>query len=127
MARLYADENFPLPAIAHLRQLGHDVITVQDTGRAGEGVPDFEVLREATRLGRVVLTLNRRHFLRLHSGDAGHAGMILCTFDPDFEAQAERIHRAVGLHPDIEGTVIRVNRPPPAEKVESDPGPKPDR
>ena len=30
MARLYADENFPQPAVERLRELGHDVQTVQE-------------------------------------------------------------------------------------------------
>ena len=33
MARLYADENFPLPVVEELRQLGHDVLTIQESGR----------------------------------------------------------------------------------------------
>ena len=116
MARLYADENFPLPVTKHLRQLEHDVVTVQETGRAGEGAPDSEILLDATRLGRAVLTLNRKHFLQIRAGGTKHAGMILCTFDPDFEGQAERIHQAVGLYSDLEGTMIRVNRPPQTPK-----------
>jgi hypothetical protein len=32
LARLYADENFPQPAVERLRELGHDVLTVQDAG-----------------------------------------------------------------------------------------------
>ena len=31
MARLYANENFPLPVVNELRRLGHDVLTTQDT------------------------------------------------------------------------------------------------
>ena len=34
MARLYADENFAQPAVERLRELGHDVLTVQDAGKA---------------------------------------------------------------------------------------------
>src|SRR5438128_5482728 len=34
MARLYADENFPQPAVERLRELGHDVQTVQEAGKA---------------------------------------------------------------------------------------------
>ena len=44
MARLYANENFPLPVVNELRRLGHDVLTTQDTDRAGKAVPDEEVL-----------------------------------------------------------------------------------
>jgi hypothetical protein len=34
LARLYADENFPQPAVERLRALGHDVLTVQEAGKA---------------------------------------------------------------------------------------------
>lgn len=44
MAMLLADENFPAPAITQLRQLGHDVLTLLQTGMAGQAVPDDEVL-----------------------------------------------------------------------------------
>jgi hypothetical protein len=40
MARLYANENFPFPAVVELRRLGHDVLTVSETGKAGQAVPD---------------------------------------------------------------------------------------
>ena len=33
---LLADENFPAPAITHLRQSGHDVLTLLQTGMAGQ-------------------------------------------------------------------------------------------
>ncbi len=35
MALLYADEHFPSPAVAELRRLGHDVLTIHEDGRAG--------------------------------------------------------------------------------------------
>lgn len=38
MARLYADEDFPLLVVDVLRQLGHDVVSVHEAGRAGLGV-----------------------------------------------------------------------------------------
>jgi hypothetical protein len=47
MARLYADEDFPRPVVDELRRLGHDVRTVQEAGRAGQGVQDSEVLADA--------------------------------------------------------------------------------
>jgi hypothetical protein len=34
MAKLYSNENFPLPVVEELRQLGHDVLTIQETGKA---------------------------------------------------------------------------------------------
>lgn len=39
--------------------------------------------------GRILLIHNRGHFLRLHQHrTAGHTGIVLCTFDPDFCRQA---------------------------------------
>lgn len=47
MARLYADENFPHPVVLELRRLGHEVLTIQEAGKAGQRVPDEMVLAEA--------------------------------------------------------------------------------
>ena len=66
MARFYSNENFPIPVVHELRALGHDVVTIQEQGRAGEAVPDPEVLEFAVSMSRAVLTLNRRDFIRLH-------------------------------------------------------------
>jgi hypothetical protein len=68
MARLYANENFPLPAVEELRQLGHDVLTTYESGQAGQATPDEDVLAFAVAEGRVLVTLNRKHFVRLHRG-----------------------------------------------------------
>ena len=38
MARLYADENFPLQVVERLRWHGHEVLTVQDDGCAGQAI-----------------------------------------------------------------------------------------
>jgi Domain of unknown function (DUF5615) len=70
MASLYADENFPNPVVAELRRLGHDVLTADEAGPARLSIPDETVLEFATANGRAVLTLNRRHFVRLHATGA---------------------------------------------------------
>jgi hypothetical protein len=111
MARFYANENFPLAVVESLRLLGHDVITVAETGKAGQSWPDDDVLEFATQDDRILLTLNRKHFIRLHGQRSEHAGIIVCTFDPDFSAQATRIDRAVAAIGDVGGQLIRVNRP----------------
>jgi predicted nuclease of predicted toxin-antitoxin system len=87
MARLYADENFPLQVIEHLRRLGHEVLTVQDDGCAGQAIADPAVLSRATEQGRALLTLNRRDFIRLHLQNARHGGIIVCTFDADLSSR----------------------------------------
>jgi hypothetical protein len=116
MARFYANENLPLPVVLHLRRLGHDVLTIHETGRADQQTPDEAVLAFASADRRCLLTLNRKHFIRLHYKNDGHAGIVACTYDPEFLRQAERIDVATR---DIEtrGKLLRVNRPPGPQKV----------
>jgi hypothetical protein len=111
MARLYANENFPQPVVEELRKLGYDVLTTYKSGKAGVAMPDVEVLAFAVAEGRALLTLNRRHFIRLHGTTPDYAGIIICTFDPDFVALAQRIHAALEAHPAISGQLVRINRP----------------
>ena len=111
MAKLYSNENFPFPVVKYLRELGHNVLTVQETVRTGQLLSDEAVLSFASAEGRSVLTLNRRHFIRLHNEKLQHAGIVVCTFDPDFAGQAKRIHDAIGLNSHLSGRLIRVNRP----------------
>jgi predicted nuclease of predicted toxin-antitoxin system len=111
VANLYSNENFPLPAVEELRRLGHDVLTLYETGRAGQAMPDVEVLAFARDEGRILITLNRKHFIRLHNQDNQHPGIIVCTFDPDFVALANRIHAGLEVQPQMAGQLIRVNRP----------------
>src|SRR4051812_38790686 len=95
MATLYADEDFPQPVVDQLRALGHDVLTAGEDGRAGQGIPDLDVLVRATTLRRAVLTHNRTDFRRLHAADPNHAGIVSCTRDADVAALAARIHAAI--------------------------------
>ncbi|MBW2078656.1 MAG: DUF5615 family PIN-like protein [Deltaproteobacteria bacterium] len=111
MAHLYSNENFPLPVVDELRRLGHDVLTIQETGNARQSLPDEAILDFASAEGRAVLTLNRKHFIQLHNSKPNHAGIIVCTFDPDFMNQACRIDTAIKAQPDLSGQLIRVNRP----------------
>jgi hypothetical protein len=47
MLRLLANENFPGPVIARLRELGHDVVAVKETMRGADDAP-----RSSTPLNR---------------------------------------------------------------------------
>jgi len=106
---LYADEDFPLPAVEELRRLGHDVITAQQDGRTS--TPDPDVLARAHSLGRAVVTYNRRHYERLHRQGAAHSGILSAKQDNDHPALAARIHATLaGLSP--ARWCLRVNRPP---------------
>jgi hypothetical protein len=112
LARLYADENFPLPAVTALRKLGHDVVTAVDVGQAGQAIADLAVLGFAHALGRAVLTHNRKHFRNLHKAGHAHSGLVLCTEDLDFAALATRIDAAIVTAGDLSGQLLRITRPP---------------
>jgi predicted nuclease of predicted toxin-antitoxin system len=108
MAHLYADENFDRAVVERLRTLGHDVLTVQEAGQQGGADPD--VLAYATAHDRAVLTFNRRHFVRLHSRTAAHAGILVCTAD-DADALAARINQAIAAKPLLANQLIRIDLP----------------
>lgn len=108
---LYADENFPLRVVEELRRLGQDVITALEDGKANQAVTDQELLTRATDLDRSVLTLNRLDFKRLHVQNPDHAGIIICTEDPDRVGQAQRILAAIAKASGLRGQLIRVYRP----------------
>ena len=112
MARLYTNENFPLPAVEELRRLGHDDLTIQESGQAGQAMPDEAVLAFAASEGRVLLTLNRRHFIRLHRQTSHHAGIVACTLDADFVGLANGFTRPSRLQTSLAGQLVRINRPP---------------
>jgi hypothetical protein len=111
MASFYANENFPRRTVEALRALGHDVLTTQEAGNAGQAIPDHEVLAFATRAGRAVLTLNRRDFIRLHKRGTSHAGIVVCSEDTDTAAQAARVHDSIASIPSLAAQLVTVNQP----------------
>jgi hypothetical protein len=111
VARLFADENFPFPVVEALRRIGHDVVTVADAGKAEQALTDKAVLEMATADQRAVVTLNRKHFVRLHRTEPNHAGVVVCSLDLDFDGQAARIDQAIATQESLVGRLIRVNRP----------------
>jgi len=99
-----------VPVVQELRSLGHDVLTTREYGKADQAIPDPEVLAFAKQQNRALLTLNRRHFIRLHRENPEHAGVVVCKFDPDFSRQAHRIHETIRNLESIAGQLIRINR-----------------
>lgn len=110
MARLYADEQFPLPVVKILRTLGHDVLTVQEANKAEQKIPDNEVLSYAISLNRAVLTLNRHDFIRLHKQNPQHQGIVICKSNSNWEQIAQRIHETVITFDSLSERLVRVNR-----------------
>jgi hypothetical protein len=111
MPSFYADENFPQPVVEELRRLGFDVLTMYEDDKANQSLTDEEVLVIAHSAKRALLTVNRRHFIQLHRDQPNHSGIIVCTFDPDFRGQAQRIVQAIEGKSLLEGELLRVYRP----------------
>jgi predicted nuclease of predicted toxin-antitoxin system len=108
MARLLADENFPLPVVLALRSAGHDVQTALDAGLLA--TPDHVILATAAAAARAVLTQDR-DYIRLHRRAGAHAGIVFVTRVDDNLATAARIDAAIAGHTDLSGQLIRVYRP----------------
>jgi len=111
MARFYADEQFPLQVVELLRNLGHDVLTVQEAGNANQRIPDDQVLAFAVNQERSILTINRVDFIRLHRRDNKHFGIVVCTNNRNWEQFAARVDDAVKAEESLRGKLIRVLRP----------------
>ncbi len=112
MARFYADENFPLPIVELLRSAGHNVLTTEETGNSGLGIPDEDVLEFAVRDERAVLTRNWDDFRRLDRSQPDHFGIIICKEDLNIERQATPINEAILSEGNLRNKLIRIIRPP---------------
>jgi Domain of unknown function (DUF5615) len=112
MAKFYANENFRRPVVKALQNLGHDVLTTLEAGNANQGISDEEVLEFAKAKNRIVLTFNRKHFIRLHRHNPNHAGIMVCTEDKDPVALANRIQDAILEQGEVfDNQLVRINRP----------------
>lgn len=117
MAKIYSNENIRIDVVGILRLLGHDVLTSESAGNANKRIPDEQVLEFAIEHERVVLTLNYRHFIRLHRVVPVHFGIIVCSEDNDDAGLAQRIHQAIeAISGKLENQLIRINRPNPSQK-----------
>ena len=110
MASFYTNENFPIKVAQYLRQMGHDVLTSHEAGKANQRIPDEDVLAFAAQSGRILLTLNRWDFIVLHGLSTQHAGIVVCTQNTDLLQQAEQIDKAVTEAGNMKEILIRVNR-----------------
>ena len=110
MALFYTNENFPIKLVNYLREMGHDVLTSHEAGNANQRIPDEDVLAFAAKAGRILLTLNRRDFIELHEKLSDHAGIIVCTQNPDLREQSQQINEEALKISDLTGKLIRVNR-----------------
>lgn len=110
MVAIYSNEGFPLGCVRILRELGYDVLTTQEAGKAEQRISDDEVLRFATVQRRCVVTINRRDFIKLHGQSDAHAGIVACKRDEDFRRLAVNIHHHLHHYEDLSGLLLKVTR-----------------
>ena len=83
-AKVLLDENLDVALASALRSVAFDVIAAEEAHL--KGASDPELLREAVRQERAVLTLNVRHYVPLAEQYAiegkSHSGIILTTREP---------------------------------------------
>jgi len=77
--KLYSNENFPLVVIQELRVLGYDVLTSYEARQANQRIPDEQVLQFAAFQERVLITINRKDFIRLHRQGIKHYGIVIAS------------------------------------------------
>jgi len=55
--------------------------------------------------------MNRKHFILLYEKHPDHYGIIVCTYDTDFDGLATRIDDILKSNSTIKAKFFRVNRP----------------
>ncbi|MGA9380142.1 MAG: DUF5615 family PIN-like protein [Phormidium sp.] len=108
IGRLYSNENFPIDIVNKLRYLGHDVLTSYQAGQANQGISDDDVLKFAHQQERVVITLNREDFIKLHRDGKKHSGIIICKDDRNYDAQASKVHELILDTTELKSRLFRV-------------------
>jgi len=79
--RYFFDEHMNTAIADQLRMRGVNVLTAQEAGRAGQGIPDSEQLAYATNLGCTFVTKEKREFPVLAYQQIPHAGIIILQRD----------------------------------------------
>ena len=112
MEKLYTNENFTKSIVLMLRERGYDVLTSFEAGKANQGIPDPQVLAYAIAQERILITYNRRDFIKLHFANPEHFGIVICTKDDNFVALTERIDKILNENRgDCACKLLRVYRP----------------
>ena len=111
MIRFYSNENFPLDLVQELLQLGYNVLTSYEAGQANQKINDANVIKFAHKNQRVVITLNREDFIKLHQQGIKHSGIVICKEDRDYQGQAIKIHEFIlQERQSLAGRLIRIKK-----------------
>src|SRR5260370_6152071 len=110
--KLFADAMFPIQIVHGLRRLGYVVATVQQyqgTSRPKRSLTDDQVIDAAIEFRGAVLTLNDRHFVRLHfDRPQTHRGIIICTETSEYVKRAKEIDDEIQNHKPLTDKLVYV-------------------
>lgn len=114
-ARLLLDEHFDRRVQVVLSRKGFDIVHLRDTceDKSGDGIEDEQVLDQAIRDRRVLVTDNICDFRPLAAAKPWHYGVLLCPCYVDPKRKAEAIERVLeerrgDTNPPYCGLVLRI-------------------
>lgn len=105
---LYADEDTIREIVDSLSSEGHNIKTAQEAGNAG--LSDQEQLTYAHGNSQPIITHNKIDFIKLHQSKQEHSGIFSVSRNMTNEQAAVRTHDAILNCPDMENTLVRVNK-----------------
>ena len=102
--KFVANENFPLPSVRRLRELGYDIISISEED---SGISDESVIAGAIESNRTILTFDKDYgeliFRKRYKPQAGVVFLRIDHFQPT--EPAEILHTLLSQHPlDFENT-----------------------
>mgnify|MGYP001602724507 CR=1 FL=1 len=101
--KFLSDENIDVPAVKALKELGVDIISVQELDKRGS--PDEEILNFCKENERAVVT-GDSDYLRLHAKGAEHAGIVYLTKSLDTSQLIREIQKISLMFESIENGIV---------------------
>jgi predicted nuclease of predicted toxin-antitoxin system len=88
LIQLLADENIPMETVNLLKKQGIDIFSVAEFSA---GLADREILKEAKKNGRILITFDRDFSRLVFKEKLGTKGVILLMFVPKSPLQIARL------------------------------------
>jgi len=105
---LLGDEDFNHKVLKGLADASYDVTSIRDLGLDRQWFSDEDVLKTAIELGRIVLTHNKRDFIRLHRKTNQHPGIITCYQTSDHDTLTGKILQLLEEVDSFENNLFRI-------------------
>lgn len=105
---LLGDEDFNHNVLERLKQEAYDVTSIKELGLDRQWFQDEDVLKKAIELNRVVLTHNKKHFIKLHRKVKIHTGIITCYQTTDYEGLVVKLLALFEKETEFENKLFRV-------------------